>query len=162
VGSVAEPSDIADFTGGELALADTVILLMKVMSMHGIIDDAAIVTVFADLENRYRAQNLHSAAAMADYLRTHATERDQETRVQILGPRARPVNRTEPAAQHARQTQDLDAAPRRSLYARRNESDRDHIDPSPPPLQGGIGRSHLIVSQCRRRQLRGIPLENPR
>jgi len=62
------------FTGGELALADTVILLMKVMSMHGIIDDAGIVAVFADLERRYRGQDLHSAAAMAEYLRKHTVE----------------------------------------------------------------------------------------
>jgi len=64
------------FTGGELALADTVILLMKVMSMHGIIDDAGIVAVFADLERRYRGQDLHSAAAMAEYLRKHTVEAD--------------------------------------------------------------------------------------
>ena len=56
---VTDDSSISAFTGAELALADTVILLMKVMSMHGIIDNAAIVTVFADLENRYRAQKLH-------------------------------------------------------------------------------------------------------
>ena len=64
------------FTGGELALADTVILLMKVMSMHGIIDEAGIVAVFADLETRYRGQDLHSAAAMAEYLRKHTVEAD--------------------------------------------------------------------------------------
>jgi hypothetical protein len=75
---VADDPSISPFTGGELALADTVILLMKVMSMHGIIDNTAIMTVFADLENRYRAQNLHSAAAMADYLRQHATEDGHE------------------------------------------------------------------------------------
>lgn len=67
------------FTGGELALADTLILLMKVMSMHGIIDSAAIITVFADLESRYRGQDLHSAAAMAEYLRKHTIEGDHET-----------------------------------------------------------------------------------
>ena len=66
-------------TGGELALADTVILLMKVMSMQGIIDSAAIRTVFDDLENRYRERNLLTAAAMADYLRQHATNIDRET-----------------------------------------------------------------------------------
>jgi hypothetical protein len=66
------------FTGGELALADTVILLMKVMSMHGIIDDAGIVAVFADLERRYRGQDLQSAAAMAEYLRKHTVEADHQ------------------------------------------------------------------------------------
>jgi len=69
------------FTGAELALADTVILLMKVMSMHGIIDSAAILTVFDDLEQRYRQQNLPGAAAMADYLRQHAGSADRETLV---------------------------------------------------------------------------------
>ena len=59
------------------------ILLMKVMSLHGVIDHAAINTVFAELQSRYRAQNLTSAAAMAEYLRTHATGEDQDT---ILEP----------------------------------------------------------------------------
>jgi hypothetical protein len=75
------------FTGAELALADTVILLMKVMSMHGIIDSAAILTVFADLEQRYRREKLHGAAAMADYLRQHAGNADRETLVQTHAPR---------------------------------------------------------------------------
>ena len=65
------------FTGGELALADTLILLMKVMSMHGIIDAEGITAVFSDLEGRYRGQDLHSAAAMADYLRKHTIEIDR-------------------------------------------------------------------------------------
>jgi hypothetical protein len=78
---VADDSSISVFTGAELALADTVILLMKVMSMHGIIDSDAILTVFADLEQRYRRENLHGAAAMADYLRQHAGEHDRETLV---------------------------------------------------------------------------------
>ena len=67
------------FTGAELALADTVILLMKVMSMHGIIDDAAISAVFADLQDRYRSNGLHAADAMTDYLRRHASGPDGET-----------------------------------------------------------------------------------
>lgn len=78
---MTDESPVPLFTGGELALADTVILLMKVMSMHGIIDSAAIATVFADLESRYRGQDLHSAAAMAEYLRKHTTETDRETLV---------------------------------------------------------------------------------
>ena len=78
------------FTGAELALADTVILLMKVMSMHGIVDSASIVTVFDDLETRYREQNLHSAADMANYLREHATEADRETLVRMGAPLDKP------------------------------------------------------------------------
>ena len=75
---MTDGSPIPLFSGGELALADTVILLMKVMSMHGIIDDAGIIAVFADLERRYRGQDLHSAAAMAEYLRKHTVEADYD------------------------------------------------------------------------------------
>lgn len=77
-----DQSPMPVFTGAELALADTVILLMKVMSMHGIIDSAAAVTVFSDLEARYRSHGLHTASAMADYLRKHTTGPDQETLMQ--------------------------------------------------------------------------------
>ena len=75
---MGEDSPVAIFTGAELALADALILIMKVMAMHGVIDAEAIDTVFSDLENRYRSQNLNSAAAMADYLRQHVigTEED--------------------------------------------------------------------------------------
>ncbi len=66
------------FTGAELALADALILIMKVMSMHGVIDHDAIDAVFSDLENRYRGQKLTSAAAMAEYLRNHATGADHD------------------------------------------------------------------------------------
>jgi hypothetical protein len=76
---VADDSSILAFTGAELALADTVILLMKVMSMHDIIDSTAILTVFADLERRYRQHDLQGAAAMAAYLRQHAGMADRET-----------------------------------------------------------------------------------
>jgi hypothetical protein len=91
---VADDSSIPAFTGPELALADTVILLMKVMSMHGIIDSASIVTVFDDLVTRYRAQNLHLAAGMANYLREHATEADRETLVRAGAPLAKPPGRS--------------------------------------------------------------------
>jgi hypothetical protein len=83
---VADDSAISAFTGAELALADTVILLMKVMSMHGIIDSDAIETVFSDLEDRYRAQNLATAAAMADYLRRHTAEADPGTLIGVQPP----------------------------------------------------------------------------
>ena len=76
---MADEKSLPVFSGAELALADTVILLMKVMSMHGIIDNAAIGTVFADLEARYRERQLIYAAVMAEYLRTHTTDIDEET-----------------------------------------------------------------------------------
>jgi len=80
---VADDSSISPFTGAELALADTVILLMKVMSMHGIIDSDAIEMVFSDLEDRYRAQNLAGATAMAAYLRRHAADADHGTLIRV-------------------------------------------------------------------------------
>jgi hypothetical protein len=83
---VTDDPSISVFTGPELALADTVILLMKVMSMHGIIDGDGIQTVFSDLADRYRAQNLASAGAMADYLRRHAADADYGTLIRVQGP----------------------------------------------------------------------------
>jgi hypothetical protein len=83
---VADDSSISVFTGAELALADTVILLMKVMSMHGIIDSDAIQTVFSDLEDRYRAQNLATATAMAEYLRRHSADPDHGTLIRVQSP----------------------------------------------------------------------------
>ena len=85
---MADDSSTPVFTGPELALADTVILLMKVMSMHDIIDSGAILTVFADLERRYAEHNLQGAAAMAAYLRQHAGMTDRETLLAPQGLRA--------------------------------------------------------------------------
>jgi hypothetical protein len=72
------------FSGAELALADAMILLMKVMAMHGVIDGDAINAVFSDLESRYREQRLTSAAAMAEYLRVHATGSEEDVSLQRL------------------------------------------------------------------------------
>jgi len=74
---VTNGTAIPEFSEGELALADTLILIMKVMSMHGIIDHQAIDTVFSDLESRYRGQELNVAAAMAEYLRVHTLDQAQ-------------------------------------------------------------------------------------
>ena len=73
-----DDSPVPVFTGAELALADALILIMKVMAMHGVIDSRAIDTVFSDLENRYRGQKFNTAAAMADYLRTHVLDEGQD------------------------------------------------------------------------------------
>jgi hypothetical protein len=81
---VGEDTPVPVFTGAELALADALILLMKVMAMHGIIKPEAIDVVFADLEARYRAQQLHSAAAMAEYLRQNASGSDKDMILQRL------------------------------------------------------------------------------
>jgi hypothetical protein len=81
---VSDESSVPVFTGAELALADALILLMKVMAMHHIINPEAIDTVFADLESRYRSQQLNSAAAMAEYLRHHATGSEKDITLQRL------------------------------------------------------------------------------
>ena len=82
--------DVSVLSGGELALADTVILLMKVMSMHGIIDSTGIEAVFSDLEERYRAQNLVAAAAMAEYLRRHSADADEATFIRVRAAAEKP------------------------------------------------------------------------
>lgn len=75
---MADDTSMPVFTGAELALADALILIMKVLAMHGVINPEAIDAVFSEMESRYRGQQLNSAAAMAEYLRHHATgsERD--------------------------------------------------------------------------------------
>ena len=85
-----DDSPVPVFTGAELALADALILIMKVMAMHGVIDSRAIDTVFSDLENRYRGQKFNTAAAMADYLRTHVLDEAQDmTPMRLRGLRDR-------------------------------------------------------------------------
>ena len=81
---MGEDSPVPVFTGAELALADALILLMKVMVMHGIIKPEAIDIVFSDLEGRYRTQQLNSAAAMAEYLRHHASGADKDMMLERL------------------------------------------------------------------------------
>jgi hypothetical protein len=75
---MADNTPVPVFTGAELALADALILVLKVMTMHDVIDRAGLDAVFSDLENRYRGQSLNSAAAMAEYLRQHAMGEDQD------------------------------------------------------------------------------------
>lgn len=71
-------SSAPSFTEAELALADTVILIMKVMAMRGMIDEEGINTVLLDLLGRYQRERLHSAAAMAEYLRRNTLEAHTE------------------------------------------------------------------------------------
>jgi hypothetical protein len=73
---MGDENPVPVFTGAELALADTLILILKVMAMHEVIDGNAIDTVFTDLQKRYLGQNLNSAAAMAEYLRQHVVGED--------------------------------------------------------------------------------------
>ena len=78
---MGDDSPVPVFTGAELALADALILVIKVMAMHGVIDSNAIDTVFSDLENRYRGEKLDSAVAMAGYLRQHAIGSDEDLKI---------------------------------------------------------------------------------
>jgi len=75
---MSEPAAAPEFTEAELALADTLILVMKVMAIRGIIDEEGINTVLLDLLGRYRGEQLHSAAAMAEYLRRNTLDSEQE------------------------------------------------------------------------------------
>lgn len=75
---MSEPPAAPGFTEAELALADTMILLMKVMAMRGIIDEEGINTVFLDLFGRYQGEQLHSAAAMAEYLRRNTLDSGEQ------------------------------------------------------------------------------------
>jgi hypothetical protein len=81
---MADDQPVPVFTGAELALADTLILLMKVMAMHGVIEQNSIDAVFSDLMARYRGQKMFTAAAMAEYLRHHTTDADEEMGVMRL------------------------------------------------------------------------------
>jgi hypothetical protein len=81
---MGETPPVPVFSGAELALADALILIMKVMGMHGVIDANAIDTVFSDLRNRYTEQSLTSAAAMAEYLRIHATGAEEDVSLMRL------------------------------------------------------------------------------
>jgi hypothetical protein len=72
------------FTGAELALADTVVLLIDVLMLHGIMKSDAVEAVFDYLENRYRDSGLASSAAMARYLRQHLShESDDRPRTRL-------------------------------------------------------------------------------
>ena len=64
-------SDMPVFTGAELALADTLVLMIDVLMLHGIMKSEALDSVFDYMEERYRESGLASSAAMAHYLRQH-------------------------------------------------------------------------------------------
>jgi hypothetical protein len=78
---MGDDTPVPVFTGAELALADALILIIKVMAMHGIIDSGAIETVFSDLKNRYHGEKLTTAVAMAEYLRQHAISSDEDLEI---------------------------------------------------------------------------------
>ena len=71
-------TDVPVFTGAELALADTLVLIIDVLMLQGIMKSDAVDSVFAYLEERYRENKLHSSSAMARYLRQHLAHQ-QET-----------------------------------------------------------------------------------
>jgi hypothetical protein len=69
-------ADVPVFTGAELALADTLVLMIDVLMLHGILKSDALDSVFGYLEQRYRDSGLASSAAMARYLRQHLSHAD--------------------------------------------------------------------------------------
>jgi hypothetical protein len=71
VHDVAAKPDMPVFTGAELALADSLVLVIDVLMLHGVMKSEAIDSVFGYLEERYRENGLTSSAAMAHYLRQH-------------------------------------------------------------------------------------------
>jgi hypothetical protein len=68
---MAAKSDTAIFTGAELALADSLVLVIDVLMLHGIMKSEALDSVFRYLEERYHESGLNSSAVMAEYLRQH-------------------------------------------------------------------------------------------
>ena len=69
---MAVKPDMPIFTGAELALADSLVLVIDVLMLHGVMKSEAINSVFGYLEERYRENGLTSSAAMAHYLRQHS------------------------------------------------------------------------------------------
>jgi hypothetical protein len=74
---VAFEPDMPVFTGAELALADTLVLIIDVLMLHGIMKSDAIDSVFGYMEERYRENKLSSSSAMAHYLRQHLTHQHE-------------------------------------------------------------------------------------
>jgi len=81
---MADRSDLPVFTGAELALAESIILILDVLMLQGAVDRTALDSVLAELQNRYRDRSLASAAAMAGYLRHHATNPEHEVQISRL------------------------------------------------------------------------------
>jgi hypothetical protein len=82
VHDVAVKPDMPVFTGAELALADSLVLVIDVLMLHGVMKSDAIDSVFGYLEERYRENGLTSSAAMAHYLRQHLS-RPQEAGARV-------------------------------------------------------------------------------
>ena len=81
---MTDTSDTPVFTGAELALADSVVLIFDLLMLQGLVDRAALDTVLAELQGRYQGQSLSSAAAMAAYFRHHATNPDHDVQISRL------------------------------------------------------------------------------
>jgi hypothetical protein len=77
-------TDTPVFTGAELALADALVLVIDVLSLHGIMKAEGLDSIFAFLEQRYRDNGLVSSAGMARYLRKHLSHPEQGTNLARL------------------------------------------------------------------------------
>jgi hypothetical protein len=81
---MADRTDTPIFTGAELALADTIILILDLLMLQGMADREALDKVLAELQGRYQGQSLSSAAAMTAYFRHHATNPEHEVQISRL------------------------------------------------------------------------------
>jgi len=80
---VAKP-DTPVFTGAELALADSLVLVIDVLTLQGVMKSEELDSVFVFLEQRYRENGLTSSAAMARYLREHLLHPEQSAALSRL------------------------------------------------------------------------------
>lgn len=71
---MAEPPKTPVFTGAELALADTLVLLIDVLMAHKVLNRDEVDTVLGRLGEEYDRKRLISSAGMAGYLRRNAAE----------------------------------------------------------------------------------------
>jgi len=72
------------FTGAELALADALVLVIDVLTLHGITKAEGLDSIFVFLERRYREAGLVSSAGMARYLRENLAHARQPVSVARL------------------------------------------------------------------------------
>jgi hypothetical protein len=76
-GGMANTTDTPVSTGAELALADALVLVIDVLTLHGIMKSEGLDSIFVFLEQRYRESGLVSSAGMARYLREHLSHPEQ-------------------------------------------------------------------------------------
>lgn len=81
---MVEPLATPVFTGAELALADTLVLLIDVLMAHKVLDRKEVDTVLTRLGEEYDRKKLVSSAGMAGYLRRHAADLKRDHHLVVL------------------------------------------------------------------------------